>query len=348
MKNKEKFYKENFEINTRILLEDKWVSLISLLNENKKSHYLSFNEEESIKSFFSLDEEGTRKVYLIFDSSKKFIPDKKSQSIQVSLSKNDFFGETAEYIEIICKNPDKSKFIFNKFNALIAMIFVKIKFEEKNNYEAVKETIQEWRDFFRNEKQKYLNSEQIKGLIGELLTLKDLLMIDNNLFEVWHGPEAERHDFRSNNISIEVKASGSKRKSCKIGSLEQLDTPDDAKLYLQFYQLEKDDLGHSIPQLIKDIEKFGVSKVDLERKLNDLNYNFEHEKFYEDAKNKYRTIFNGFYEVDDEFPKIVSSSFINNRLPINIMELSYTINLSEAQDVEYDEKKSILNKLSKS
>ena len=57
MKNKEKFYKENFELNTRILLEDKWVSLISLLNENKKSHYLSFNEEENIQSFFSLDEE---------------------------------------------------------------------------------------------------------------------------------------------------------------------------------------------------------------------------------------------------------------------------------------------------
>ena len=76
------------------------------------------------------------------------------------------------------------------------MIFTSIKFDQIDNYSAVKNTIQEWRDFLRLVKKKHLSIEEVRGLIGELHFLNDLLAIDKNLFESWHGPEAERHDFR--------------------------------------------------------------------------------------------------------------------------------------------------------
>lgn len=343
-----KFYKEKFELNSRILLEEKWILLTSLLNEKKESHYLPFDEEKNIHCFFSIDEEGTRKIYLPFDSSEKFKSDKKSQSIQVALSKNDFFGETNQYIEIICKNPDNSQFIFNKFNALVSMIFVKIKFEEKNNYIAVTETIQEWRDFFRNEKKKYLSTEEIRGLIGELHFLKSLLAKNINAYESWHGPESERHDFRQNNISIEIKTSGSKNKHCTISSVDQLETPEDAKLFCQYYQLEKDDQGYSIPQLIKEIEELGISKIDLERKLNDLNYNFEDDNYYTDSSRKFRILSDAFYEVNDSFPRITKNSFQNKKIPRNIIKIVYQIDLSETLEIVFEEKNKILDLYSKS
>ena len=67
------------------------------------------------------------------------------------MSTNDFHGNKENFIEVACKNADKSQFIYNKFNTLLAMVFVKIKFENKDNYKALVETIQEWRDFFRIE-----------------------------------------------------------------------------------------------------------------------------------------------------------------------------------------------------
>ena len=138
----DKFEKEKFEFDLRILLEDKWLALTTLIKEKKSAHFLPLVEFENLNAYFAIDEEGTRKVFLHFNTTEKFKTDKKSQSIQIKLSTNDFHGSKESFIEVSCKNIDKSQFIYNKFNTLIAMVFVKIKFENKDNYKALVETIQ--------------------------------------------------------------------------------------------------------------------------------------------------------------------------------------------------------------
>lgn len=348
MKTSDKFLKEKFEFDLRILLEDKWLALTSLIKEKKSAHFLPLVEFENLNAYFAIDEEGARKVFFPFNTTEKFKADKKSQSIQIKMSTNDFHGKKETFIEVACKNADKSQFIYNKFNTLLAMVFVKIKFENKDNYKALVETIQEWRDFFRIDKKKLLSAEEIRGLIGELLFLKDVVTYDKDSFNSWHGPEAERHDFRKNNISIEVKTTSSKNKVCKISSVEQLEVPQDAKLYCQYYQLEQDDQGYSIPRLIKDLQDLGIAKIDIERKLNDLNYDFEHDNHYDDGSRRYRVLLNEFYEVNEQFPKITKNSFINNKVPKNVLEIVYKINLNDIPLITFEEKQDLLKIFTKS
>ena len=151
-----------------------------------------------------------------------------------------------------------------------------------------------------------------------------------------------------NHISVEVKTTSSKNKVCKISSVDQLEVPQDAKLYCQYYQLEQDDQGYSIPRLIKELQDLGISKIDLERKLNDLNYDFENENQYEDGSRRYRVLLNEFYEVNENFPKIIKNSFVNNKLPQNVLELVYKINLNETPLVTFEEKQNLLKIFTKS
>ena len=130
-------------------------------NNNEPFYYTPFNNT-NITSFFAIDNEGTRKIYLPLTNQVNFKQDKRSASIQVLKSTNELFNkEHKEYIEICCLNPDSSDFIYNKFNTLISMIFTSIKFDQIDNYSAVKNTIQEWRDFLRLVKK---NTYQLKKL----------------------------------------------------------------------------------------------------------------------------------------------------------------------------------------
>ncbi len=347
-----KFEKNTFELKCKLNCEKRWMTLLAKKNENTNLplHYIPFDTDKiNIESFFAIDNEGTRKVFLSMPQNIDFKQDKRSASIQVLKSVNEFLKEKKQYIEICCLNPDKSEFIYNKFNTLISMIFTTIKYDNLDNYTAVKKTIQEWRDFLRMAKKRFLKLDEIRGLIGELHFLNDLLNIDKSLFESWHGPESERHDFRRNDVSIEVKTSSSKnKKTAVIGSVEQLEMPDNSELYCQFYQLEQDDKGFSIPALIDNIKNnHDISEIDIERKLNDLNYDFNDRKYYEEEKNKFRILNNNFFTVNDNFPRVISKSFKENKVPRSVTNLSYTIDLSGLDEIQFEEKERILTKMVK-
>lgn len=343
------FDKGIYEAKCKISFQKRWLALLAKRNEEQSSSFNFLpNEDKDISSFFAIDIEGNRKIYLPLLSNVNFKQDKRSSSIQITKSNNDFNQNLNEYIEICCINPDNSEFIFNKFNTLASMIFSKIKFEKIDNYSAVKSTIQEWRDFFRLVKKTYLSIEEIRGLIGELYFLNEILNYDQSLFESWHGPESDRHDFRSNNVAVEVKTSGTKNKIIKISSIEQLDKPANSKLFCQLYQLEQDDKSYSIPLLIDEIvEKHNISKMELERKLNDLNYDFNDRKYYEEDKRRFRIIQNQLFEVNQNFPKITNEVFVEKKLPKGVVDINYKINLSDIDDLSLNEKEEIIKKMIK-
>ena len=57
---------------------------------------------------------------------------------------------------------------------------------------------------------------------------------------------------------------------------------------------------------------------------------------------------NEFYEVNENFPKIIKNSFVNNKLPQNVLELVYKINLNEIPLVTFEEKQNLLKIFTKS
>ena len=76
--------KNKFELECKLETEKRWRALLAKKNENNNEpfYYTPFNNT-NITSFFAIDNEGTRKIYLPLTNQVNFKQDKRSASIQV-------------------------------------------------------------------------------------------------------------------------------------------------------------------------------------------------------------------------------------------------------------------------
>ena len=350
IQNKEKHKREFYEARIKIDLDAQWIALTASRNEpsNKDKTISSPFLTDELNLTLAIDSDGSRRMLLPFSDTEVFKQDKKSANVHIIKSSYDFSGEKRNYVDITLLNPDKATITYNKFNTFCSNVIGKVVFENKSNYVGAKEALQEAREFLKGDKETLLTAEEIKGLIGEMLVLKKIVSENPNSFEGWHGPDAMRHDFRSNNISIEVKSTSLKdSKKCKINGHDQLEKPDNTDLYFAYFQFEQDDMGLSIPKLIKEIEDKGVSRVDLEKKLNDVGFDFDKWNKYKETSRKYRLINNFYYIVDDNFPKLTSGSFPEGNLPKNVSEIVYQINLEGVPELDKDSRGKMLQNFCK-
>lgn len=86
--------------------------------------------------------------------------------------------------------------------------------------------LQRWQDFLRRARSAILPLEEIKGLLGELLFLKDPVAARfgwDSAISFWKGPEDSPQDFAIHDTAVEVKCqSGSSKPSVRITSVDQL------------------------------------------------------------------------------------------------------------------------------
>jgi hypothetical protein len=117
-------------------------------------------------------------------------------------------------------------FCFDLFDHL-AKTSVEDAFEELvNRYDA-------WRHLFENQKKQKLSGEEIKGLLGELLTLKHYLETGrHDAVAAWGGPAKADRDFEFNDTWAESKSVKLDASTISISSLEQLDVTAPGSLHL--------------------------------------------------------------------------------------------------------------------
>lgn len=90
-----------------------------------------------------------------------------------------------------------------------------------------------WQDMLSAAKPEALSRSEIKGLIGEMIFLRDVLIPKygcKEALQAWKGPEKGAQDFVFSNTWYEVKASTSGAEHVLISSIEQLDRDDDGTL----------------------------------------------------------------------------------------------------------------------
>jgi len=128
--------------------------------------------------------------------------------------------------------------------------------------------LDEWSDLFLKNKNG-LDTQKLSGLIGELLTLRDIAMeCGSECLETWQGYEGERHDFRKGNIALEVKVTTTPGSIVSINGATQLESPIDGKLTLRFIRLESTPGGTiHLPGLLNELADLGLSKTTLEENI---------------------------------------------------------------------------------
>jgi hypothetical protein len=192
-------------------------------------------------------------------------------------------------------------------------------------------TYHKWSEFFSPKHFEQLTKEQVKGIFGELLVLKDALIDStpsdvNEVLASWKGPYDFNHDFVSSDFNVEVKTKDYENNIINIASEHQLDigAANDLKLYVVSVC---DDLqnGVSLSMLISSIRdiiysNYGDSSILLmalrKKSLMPMTwFDYDNIRFMPKCIDIYDCL-------NDGFPKIVRSS-----MDKNVVSVKYKINL---------------------
>lgn len=188
-----------------------------------------------------------------------------------------------------------------------------------------------WSAFFENKKIDGLSRDQIKGLIGELFYLKNLLFSSelsvDEILSSWRGPYDEGHDFVFEFINYEIKTIESSKNNVRISSEFQLESEKGKELELVVIFVCPDiEIGLSLKSLINDIKTIVLDKLgDNSIFINALaqkGLSFGDIEQYEIYR--YTPIEEISYDCNlENFPKLIRSS-----IPEEINKLNYNIRIN--------------------
>ncbi len=224
-------------------------------------------------------------------------------------------------------------FFKDLFDDLILSIYSKIYniFNTEEYSELFTRHFFKWSAFFENKKTDGLTRDQVKGLIGELFYLKNLLVnLESSVDELlisWRGPYDEGHDFVFEFTDYEIKTIESSKNSVRISSEFQLESEKGKELELVVIFVNPDnENGLSLKSLINDIKTIVLDKLGdnsifinaLAQKGLTIGDLVQYEIY------RYTPIEEISYDSNREnFPKLICSS-----IPEEINKLNYNIRLN--------------------
>lgn len=145
----------------------------------------------------------SKQLHFIIKSEEKIIENRKGIKVKNSILDLIGYGENS-FIDLICTHTDFQ----NEFIKIIEQIIEHFK-QSKNISKAIKIIIGKWYFFLGKAGSIDLNESDIKGIIGELLFIKESAnKIENKLIiDAWKGSESGLRDFNFGSFDVEVKAS---------------------------------------------------------------------------------------------------------------------------------------------
>ena len=191
-----------------------------------------------------------------------------------------------------------------------------------NDISSVIKRYNSWKKMFYNLKKEILGENEIIGLIGELLFLKNDMLKkydEQTAVNSWSGCDKTHKDFSVEKDWVEIKSSKSSSLTIKIHSLEQLDSDSDGTLVVyEFEKMSESFDGYSLNNVIRDLfnEVTPESTDVLLEKLKSVGweYNDEYDKYV------YRIISCTKYLVNDSFPRIKK-----NMISPSIVKVEYEL-----------------------
>ncbi len=196
---------------------------------NKTYQRLDLNYKTDI--YVGYNEHGEMSLVIIEKS--KFVHVKPSKFINVNLSRREdnkyalSFDLLNEFYKpfylILCRDIIKSCENVEKIGAIYTAI-------TRWKY---------WKEMFDKPNLNILDSIQIKGLIAELIELRDNIMVnwgESIAIESWMGPLLSHKDFEINDTWYEIKCINENAIQISVSSIEQLDSDKDG--YLVVIRLE--------------------------------------------------------------------------------------------------------------
>lgn len=247
--------------------------------------------------------------------------DTRGRAVQLTRER---LGNT-QYLAISCLNSDLHA-VFTQFSRELLATLKGAASPAK----AAGEAFDKWRALFSDAPRgRQLTEPQLVGLLGELLTLHELLREGASPeISYWRGPKGEPHDFRTNSFGLEVKTTLVRDgRIVAISGVDQLDAPPSVNLFVVHRRLESDPKGFNLQEVVADLTSAGADSSSLASALSDLGVDMNRLSTYE--AQRFRVAETRYYKVDDPtFPRIVRGSFTNGVVPAGVLKISYSIDLT--------------------
>jgi Putative PD-(D/E)XK family member, (DUF4420) len=176
-----------------------------------------------------------------------------------------------------------------------------------------------WRELLGNA----MRDRKPYSVLGELLAFERLLAIGEQ--PIWLGPSRNSHDIETSSANYEVKSTISKYSSTfRAAGQFQLGASLGKHLFIVYQRFEPSVSGHSINSVAQKLAALGHDVDTVEQGLAELGY----EIGASDRQIYYQLLQSTKYAVDENFPKIIPSSFVGGTLPPGIVSVEYEVDLA--------------------
>lgn len=231
------------------------------------------------------------------------------------------------FLDIVCRSSELDPV----FGELVDEVARRVA-ATKGGVEAVRTVIQDFRALLVPPDRREIKRSRIAGLVAELVVLNRLLGISQSAWRSWCGPAGDRHDFRTRDCSLEVKASLGAHQ-ITINGLDQLEVPSGGSLYLAHFHLEQVEgglltvaaLGSRALARVNDpaglrerLAAVGCGDI-RDTEWNRFAFRAETERLY---------------RVGPAFPKMAPSTFVDGHVPAGVVDAKYRIDLGFASGCE--------------
>lgn len=187
-----------------------------------------------------------------------------------------------------------------------------------------------WQKLFAEDKSKKLSNAEAKGLIGELLTLKEVILTrypPQTAVAGWIGPIGADRDFEFSDTWYETKAVSLSKDIVTISSADQLDTNiAGTLLVLRIEKVSQNSPGcfslNSLTAEIRSSIQNPEARAIFESRLSSSKFDSADPQ----ADEPYFMHRIEYYHVGDDFPRIRRSS-----LPPTISNCTYTLSIAGLQ-----------------
>lgn len=230
------------------------------------------------------------------------------------------------WADIVCLDPALN----DTFVAVADNLAEEARLHPGDPVEAVRRTLRTWQWFWGVDPNA-LSPDSALGLFGELWFLDRWAPLPEAI-DTWLGPTGHRHDFVSQETSVEVKTTRTRTDGTavhRIANLDQLAAPEAGDLYLFSLQVVQDpNAMNALPGVVTRVRNRMGARPDLlgvlDRRLGQAGWSPASADRHAQT---YRIVAEELYRVGVGFPRLVRETFANG-IPVGVGGINYTLDLA--------------------
>ena len=200
----------------------------------------------------------------------------------------------------------------------------------------IQDALLRWSEFLKRRRGN-ARSEKIQGLVGELLTIRDLLSETDFAWTNWVGPSGSPQDFKGSLNWLEVKTTSNRKGALvhKISGVDQLEIPASGSLHVISFRLSLSKNGqHSVTDLLGEVSEMPTFK---DAAAQDYLFQSAEELGVDETIPLELARFDLYdcraYSITEGFPRLLRRDLPSDS---RITEISYSVDFSAASEYLID------------